>query len=198
VSEEAVRQALLRFVGEIRQVPSSVSAVKVAGRRAYQLARAGERVELEPRTVTVHSLEVTAVRRKAALLDVDLSVSCSSGTYIRAIARDLGAELGVGGHLSALRRTEVGPFTLADVRRSLDQMQAAGELDLVPLGAVAERVFPHVRVDEPAATDIGHGRRLRLTLPATGVPVALLGPDGGLLALYEQRDEYAVPVAVLV
>lgn len=198
VSEEALRAALDAFRGEIQQVPSTVSAIKVNGKRAYNLARDGEDVVLQPRAVTIHDLTVTDVRRAGDFLDVDLTVSCSSGTYIRAIARDLGAALGTGGHLTALRRTEVGPFALDDAPLTLDAMQETGELNLVTLAEVGERLFRNLRVDEKVAADISFGRPLDLALPVSGEPVAMLGPDGDLLALYEQRGPKAVPVAVLV
>ena len=198
LSEGAVRVALKAFEGSIQQVPSTVSAIKVGGQRAYKLAREGQEVVLQPRTVTIHSLEVSDVRREGDFVDVDVTISCSSGTYIRAIARDLGAALGVGGHLTALRRTEVGPFGLEDARLSLDEMKASGELNLIALPDVGERLFFNVRVDEKQASDIAFGRPLDLVLPVADSPVAMLGPDGTFLALYEQRGEHAVAVAVLV
>jgi tRNA pseudouridine55 synthase len=197
VTEEAVAGALSAFRGTISQVPSSVSAIKVGGKRAYKLVREGVDVVLEPRTVTIRALEVGEVRREGDILDVDVSVSCSSGTYIRAIARDLGAVLGVGGHLTALRRTEVGPFALDDAK-PLDAIEQSGALDLLSLADVGERLFVNVRVDDKVATDISFGRRLDLVLPVSGAPVAMLGPTGELLALYEQRGDQAVPLAVLV
>ncbi len=198
LSEQAVRDALQAFRGEIQQVPSAVSAIKVGGKRAYKRVRDGEDVDLPARPVTIHAVDVGAVRRVDDFLDVDVSVTCSSGTYIRAIARDLGAGLGVGGHLTALRRTEVGPFTLHDVTRSLDEMRDAGEVDVIPMTDVGERLFVNHRVDAQTAADIGFGRKLELTLPSVAGPVAMLGPDGSLLALYEQRGDLAVPLAVLV
>jgi len=198
VTEAQVREALGAFVGEIQQVPSTVSAIKVGGKRAYKLARAGEEVALEPRPVTIRSIDVHSVRHEGEFVDVDLSVSCSSGTYIRAIARDLGAALGVGGHLTALRRTEVGPFDLDDAALPLDRMLETGELNLIPMADVGERLFLNVRVDDETAVDISFGRKLDLTLPSADQPVAMLAPSGELLALYQQRGDAAVPVAVLV
>jgi tRNA pseudouridine55 synthase len=192
VSEEAVRRALAGMVGEVDQVPSAYSAVKVGGRRAYALARAGQQVELAPRRVRIDALDV----RRVAVPEVDLAVRCSSGTYVRAIARDLGAALGVGGHLTALRRTAVGPFTLADAH-TLEQL--AGSFAVTPLEDVARVCFPSCDLDEPAARDVRHGRRLATRLPAIergGGPVAVFAPDGRFLALYEQRGDEARPVAV--
>lgn len=200
VDEDSVRAALRAFVGNIEQVPSTVSAIKVGGKRAYALARQGEEVVLEPRPVTIRSIELRDSRRPATgLLDVDISVTCSSGTYIRAVARDVGAALmvggeSVGGHLTALRRTTVGPFSLSDAV-TLEDLDADR---LTSMAEVGERLFAHVRVDEVQARAISHGKQLDLQLPVAGAPVALLGPDGDLLALYEQRDNRAVPVTVLV
>jgi tRNA pseudouridine55 synthase len=198
LTDGQVHEALKTFLGKIEQVPSTVSAIKVGGKRAYKLARDGEEVVLKPRPVTIHSLTTSGVRREGDLVDVDITVACSSGTYIRAIARDLGAALGVGGHLTALRRTEVGPFELEDAVLSLDQMIESGELNLIPMSDVGERLFINLRVDEAVALDVSFGRPLDLTLPVSEAPVALLGPSGDLLALYEQQGPVAVPVAVLV
>jgi tRNA pseudouridine55 synthase len=191
VTDEQVRTALAGFVGVIDQVPSSVSAIKVDGRRAYARVRAGEQVDLKPRRVTIQGIDVRDVRR-GATCDVDVNVRCSSGTYIRAIARDLGAALDVGGHLTALRRTAVGSFTL-DAAATLDQL--ADELTLVPIEDAARACFPAYDLGEEQATDVGFGRKLAVTLPAAG-PVALFAPDGTFLALYEQDGELARAVAV--
>jgi tRNA pseudouridine55 synthase len=201
--EEDVRAALGRCTGAIEQVPSTVSAVKVDGRRAYARARAGEQVELRARPVTVHELTLLDVRREGDVLDLDVTVRCSSGTYVRAIARDVGAALGVGGHLTALRRTAVGApgrcVTLADAA-TLVALEERDELPLLDLAAVARRFFAVVDVDDRAARDVGHGRPLDLPAPADlGVPFGVLGPDGRLLALYAGRESGPVtPVAVLV
>jgi tRNA pseudouridine55 synthase len=194
LSEVAVREAAAGFVGELLQRPSAVSAVKVDGRRAYARVRAGEDVSLPARPVTVHSLLVEDVRRADGHLDVDVSVRCSSGTYIRAIARDLGAALGVGGHLTVLRRTAVGPFDLA-AAHSLEALDETFEL--LDIAEVARRCFPTWDLDAQGARDVGHGRRLGVDLGAPG-PVAVFDPDGSFLALYEQRGEVAAPVAVFV
>jgi tRNA pseudouridine55 synthase len=189
-----VRAAAAGFVGDIEQRPSAVSAIKVEGKRAYARVRAGEDVQLAPRPVTVLDLEVGGVRRVGTHLDVDLSVHCSSGTYVRAIARDLGAALGVGGHLTMLRRTAVGPFTLAEAWE-LPQLEEAFEV--LDISEVARRCFPARELDAQGASDVGYGRALDLTLAAPG-PVAVFDPAGSFLALYEQRGEVAAPVAVFV
>src|SRR6478735_6468710 len=144
LEEAVVRAAAAEFVGELQQVPTAVSAIKVDGKRAYQRVRDGEEVALKARPVTVHELTVHAVRGAAQHCDLDVSVRCSSGTYIRAIARDLGARLGVGGHLTALRRTAVGPYGLAGAR-TLDEL--ADEFELLPIAAAARAAFPSVDLD---------------------------------------------------
>ena len=199
LGEADVRAAVTGFTGTISQVPSAVSAIKVDGRRAYALVRAGEEVALKPREVTVSRFEVKQVREASAeglpVLDADVEVDCSSGTYIRALARDLGRTLGCGGHLTALRRTRVGGFDLALV--GLDEAGLAGDAApvLLDLAEVARRAFPVVEASVDQARDIGHGRALDLALPAD--PTALLC-DGELLALYRpDPDGSARPVAVL-
>jgi tRNA pseudouridine55 synthase len=194
LTEDDVRSAAGRFVGAIDQVPSSVSAVKVDGQRAYKRVRAGEDVAIPSRPVTIHELLVTEVRPGEDVCEVDLSVRCSSGTYVRALARDLGAALGVGGHLSMLRRTAVGPFVLAEAR-TLEEL--ADDLRLLDLAEVARRCFPTYALDEQQATDVGYGRSLAIPLDGEG-PVALLGPDGAFLALYRRAGDHAAPVAVFL
>jgi tRNA pseudouridine55 synthase len=192
LSDEQVRGALADLVGDIEQVPSSVSAVKVDGQRAYKRVRAGESVELAARPVTVHAIDVTGISRSDDVVDVAVSVRCSSGTYIRAIARDLGAALGVGGHLTALRRTAVGPFTLADAH-TLESL--AQGFEMLSITDVATRCFPTYHLDASQEADVRVGRKLEVELGAAG-PVALLSPAGEFLALYEQRGQHAAAVAV--
>src|SRR5512139_1025146 len=139
LDDQAIRNAFARFVGDIEQVPSSVSAIKVDGQRAYARVRAGETVELKARPVTVHEIDVGKTDRRDDVVDVEISVRCSSGTYIRALARDVGAALGVGGHLTALRRTAVGPFALDDAR-TLDELTE--DFHVLPIAEVARRCFP--------------------------------------------------------
>ncbi|MBO0827678.1 MAG: tRNA pseudouridine(55) synthase TruB [Streptosporangiales bacterium] len=193
VDEGAVRSAMAKLTGTVSQVPSAVSAVKVGGRRAYERVRAGEQVELAARDVTVSRFDLLAAHRGAdgATLDADVHVECTTGTYVRALARDLGAALGVGGHLTRLRRTRVGPFVLAQAR-TLEQL--AERLDLLPIGAAAALAFPTRTVDAATAGSVAHGGRL----PATGQrgPVAVFAPDGTFLALVEDRDGLARPLAV--
>jgi tRNA pseudouridine55 synthase len=188
LSEADVRSALRSFLGEIDQVPSSVSAIKVAGKRAYARVRDGEAVDLPSRRVTVHAVDVTELD----LPSLEIDVRCSSGTYIRAIARDLGAALGVGGHLTALRRTAVGPFTVADAR-TLDALDDS--FTMTPIADAARACFPALDLSDEDATSVRVGRALDVRLD---VLTALFAPDGEFLALYEPREETAHAVAVFV
>lgn len=194
-----LEEVLTRFVGEIEQRPPAVSAVKVAGRRAYARARAGEVVVLEPRIVRIHRIELRRTRRVDDLLDVDLVVACSAGTYIRSLARDIGEALGVGGHVRRLHRTRVGTFSIGDAV-PLDDV---GPHAVIPLAQVAARVFPTVHVGPADARRLGHGMRLAASpsgeAPASDThrgPIAILGPDGDLVALVEERDGAWVPRVV--
>ncbi|HWJ10026.1 MAG TPA: tRNA pseudouridine(55) synthase TruB [Nocardioides sp.] len=189
LTEDAVLAALGAFRGEIEQVPSTVSAIKVDGRRAYALARAGEEVELKARRVTIHEVTAGDLRREGDLVDLEVRVRCSSGTYIRAIARDLGAALGVGGHLTALRRHAVGPFTLDGANTDLDQ------LVVTPLADAARACFPALDLDEPQAQAVRYGRPL--PLPIDGL-TGVFAPDGEFLALYQPTAGHAKPAAVFV
>ncbi len=190
-----IDKALRVFVGDLEQVPSTVSAIKVDGRRAYARVRAGEQVELAGRPVRIDSIEVGGVRHQPPYVDVDVRVVCSAGTYIRAIARDLGAALAVGGHLTALRRTRVGEFTLADAC-TLETLEE--RYDAVSISEAARRSFPVYQLDGAQAAMVRNGRTLQgLTLDAGGA-VALFDPAGAFLALYEQRGADARAVAVFV
>lgn len=191
VPSDRIRQAMAGLTGPIRQVPTAVSAIKVDGQRAYARVRRGEQVELAARPVTVSRFDLLDCRASGTFLDLDVAVECSSGTYVRALARDLGTELGVGGHITALRRTRVGGFTLAD---AVD-VQGDGVPDLMALPEVARRSFPCVDVDPGVADGVRHGRRIPIPVPAD--PTAVLADDT-LLALYRPDGDGARPVAVLV
>ena len=194
VSEDRVRSGLAAMVGDIEQVPSAVSAIKVDGRRAYDLVRAGEHVRLAARPVRIDGIDVRSFRRAPGVVDVDVSVRCSSGTYVRAIARDLGAGLAVGGHLTALRRTAVGPFGL-DVAHTLDDL--AEDFTLLPIDVAARQSFPSVDLSGEQAADVRVGRKIVLPLEGAG-PHAVFAPEGDFLALYEAAGEQARAVAVFV
>ncbi|MGW6277987.1 tRNA pseudouridine(55) synthase TruB [Kribbella sp. NPDC055071] len=194
VSADAIAAAVVGFRGEISQVPSKVSAIKVDGRRAYERVRAGEEVALKARTVTVSRYDILDVRPSASWIDVDISVDCSSGTYIRALARDLGAELGVGGHLTALRRTRVGTFDLG-AAHSLEAL--AESFDWLPIADVAADTFPRYDADPDQAAAIRTGR----PLPGLNLDpgqTAMFDPTGTFLALYEPHGPLAKPTAVFV
>ncbi|WP_210508738.1 tRNA pseudouridine(55) synthase TruB [Naasia sp. SYSU D00057] len=184
VAPDAIAAAMAELTGPIQQVPSSVSAIKVDGKRSYARVRAGEDVELPARPVTVSEFALLDRRIPEGAdgaLDLDVRVACSSGTYIRALARDLGAALGVGGHLTALRRAAVGPFAVEDAT-PVDDLGA----DRPPTAPadVAGRLFPTLALDESAATDLGNGKRIPVDLP-DGAPIAAVAPDGRLVALVE-------------
>ena len=198
LDDDALAGALAALRGPISQVPTAVSAIKVDGVRAYAKVRAGEEVALAARPVTVHRLDVLARRDLVddgvAVVDLDLSVECTTGTYVRALARDLGASLGTAGHLTALRRTRVGPFSLAEAV-VLPQTDGAAP-PLMAMGEVARRCFPVVELDAQQAADVRVGRRLAdLAVPRL---TALLDADGDLLALYRPDGSGARPEAVFV
>jgi tRNA pseudouridine55 synthase len=207
VTREALDAAVAALTGEIMQVPPGVSAIKVNGQRAYKLTRAGAAPEMKPRPVTVHEFTIAAIRPAGdhsagpePYLDVDATVGCSSGTYIRALARDLGIALGTGGHLTALRRTAVGGYDITQAR-TLDQL--AEKFTVAPMAEAAAAVFPRVDLTDEQAGRLSHGARLpvrEITLPeaaqtapaapgalpaAAGVdmPLAAFAPDDTLVAL---------------
>lgn len=193
VAEEAIRVGITNLTGPLEQVPSSISAVKVDGQRAYARARAGETVVLAARPVHVYRFDLLAERRAADAIDLDVVVECSSGTYVRALARDLGAALDVGGHLVALRRTTVGPFGLA-LARSLDDLEREPKLTM-DLDAAVAAAFPRREVDRRQAAASTHGQRL----PAAGIigTYGVFDPDGHVVALAVDEGPVARPLVVL-
>ncbi|MET8577523.1 tRNA pseudouridine(55) synthase TruB [Streptomyces sp. NPDC005012] len=199
ITREAIAEGVAELTGRIMQVPSKVSAIKINGVRSYKRAREGEEFDIPARPVTVSSFQVHDVRGATAedgtaVTDLVVSVVCSSGTYIRALARDLGARLGVGGHLTALRRTRVGPYRI-DAARTLDQLQQ--ELTVMPVAEAAAAAFPRWDVDARRARLLLNG--VRLEMPdeyADRGPVAVFGPDGVLLALVEALKGKAKSLAV--
>ena len=193
VTEVQIRDAVTALRGEIEQVPSAVSAIKVGGKRAYQLAREGQAVELAPRRVRVDRFDVLAVRRHQGLVDLDVEVDCSSGTYIRALARDAGAKLGVGGHLTALRRTRVGNFSL-DQAHTLDDLAERPRLSY-PLDEACLLSFPRRDLTADEAERTRHGRPLK----AAGIEgvYAAYAPDGHVIALLKDEAQTTKAVVVL-
>ena len=182
VTAEAVAVAVAALTGDLQQVPSSVSAIKVDGQRSYARVRAGESVELRARAVTVSRFDVLARRGE----DLDVTVECTTGTYVRALARDLGAALGVGGHLTALRRTRVGPFDLA-AARTLEQL--AEELVVVPLDVAVAASFPRRELTAEEAVALSYGQKLA----PSGRPGTLgaFAPDGRCMGLVEDAGDLA-------
>ncbi|MEE1618844.1 tRNA pseudouridine(55) synthase TruB [Brachybacterium sp. J153] len=217
IGADRLEAALADLRGEIQQVPSTVSAIKVDGKRAYARARAGEDVELAARPVTISRFEITARREEGPFLDLDAIVTCTSGTYVRALARDLGAALGVGGHLTTLRRTAVGPFTVEEGVH----VPARGEgddvdLPLAGLGATAARVLPVVVVDADGARELADGRPVprreaaqelsptgagagagAVDADADAAVVAAVGPAGELCAVVRPDGTRWKPVLVV-
>lgn len=193
----AIESAVRSLTGEIQQVPSAVSAIKVDGRRAYARVRSGEQPDLPPRAVTVYRFEIRGVRagedHGSAVRDVDVEVDCSSGTYVRALARDLGAALGVGGHLTALRRLRVGPYHLSHAV-TLERMAETGEL--LSLEAAARLAFPVRELTGPEAVRLSHGHRIAAA-GSGDMPTAAFAPDGALVAIVSETGPTCRPLAVL-
>ncbi|MGW3681605.1 tRNA pseudouridine(55) synthase TruB [Streptomyces prasinus] len=199
VTRQAIDAGVAGLTGAIMQVPSKVSAIKIDGVRSYKRAREGEEFDIPARPVTVSSFTVYDVRPAVAgngtpVLDLVVSVVCSSGTYIRALARDLGAGLGVGGHLTVLRRTRVGPYKL-DAARTLDQLQQ--ELTVLPIAEAAAAAFPRWDVDARRARLLTNGVRLEMPGEYAGTgPVAVFDPEGTFLALVEEHRGKAKSLSV--
>lgn len=195
VTASDIERAVAAYRGEIDQVPSSVSAIRIDGKRAYDRVRAGEDVSIKPRRVTIDRLDVLEVRNHGWRIDVDIDVECSSGTYIRAIARDVGSDLGVGGHLTSLRRTRVGAF---GVDAAVDAYASDEAPELMSLADAVRRAMPVIQVSSADAQLVAHGRTLGLSIDES--PTGILGPDGQLLALYGPgaTPDSARPVAVFV
>lgn len=186
VTNELIAEGIIPLTGEIEQVPSTVSAIKVDGKRAYDLARAGEEVQLKARAVTVYAFDIESITRGVddeghGYIDVEVRVECSSGTYIRALARDLGFKLGVGGHLTSLRRTRIGQFHVSDAH-DLDKLESAPEL--MSPASVARDIFPAVDLNETQALELSQGKRVLLEgYPDSKDPVAAIGPGDRLVGL---------------
>jgi tRNA pseudouridine55 synthase len=193
VRDNDIQAEIGRLTGSIEQVPSAVSAVKIDGKRAYARVRDGEQVDIPARPVHVYRFDLIGVRREPGAIDLDVMVECSSGTYVRALARDLGAALHVGGHLTALRRTVVGPFGLA-VAKTLERLAEEPGLSLDLDHAVAA-AFPRRDVDHDLARALTFGKRL----PAGGIPgtYGVFNPDGHAVALATDDGPIARPLVVL-
>lgn len=197
LTREMVEREVAALTGEIAQVPSSVSAIKVDGQRSYARVRAGQDVVLPARPVTVSRFSILGQRTRSILghgvWDVDVVVDVSSGTYIRALARDLGAALGVGGHLTVLRRTRVGRFGI-ERAHSLTDLEIASEADGIPVIALSHAARDSFCVRElttSEATAIGFGKRIASQLAGRSQPVAAFAPDGHLVAMLDESGSLA-------
>jgi tRNA pseudouridine55 synthase len=169
VTKEAIEAEIKKLTGEIMQTPSQVSAIKVAGKRAYELVRDGESVELKARPVTVSRFEVEGTSRESGFIDLSVEVDCSSGTYIRALARDLGEALGIGGHLTALRRTRVGPFRVESAI-GVEEIEAT---KILQPAAVASQIMPTIELTEQESIDLGHGKRIKCVVSSSEATAAI-------------------------
>ena len=183
LTDAAIMEQVRALTGDIMQVPSKVSAIKIDGKRAHELIREGKNVEIPPRPVTILSFDVSAIRREGPFVDVDARVHCSSGTYIRSLARDMGDALGVGGHLTALRREASGPFTL-DHARTLTELENSASLSLT-LDEALSTAWPVLKVTENEYAALAMGKWLS-PRGLEGVHAAI-GPDGRAVALVKEK-----------
>lgn len=184
VDDERILAEVRSLTGTISQVPSAVSAIKVDGVRAYRRVRDGEQVELPAREVTIRRFDVAAARRTPSGIELDAVVECTSGTYVRALARDLGAALGIGGYLTALRRTRVGDYTVEDAVRLPTWDEAGDPPAVMPLAEAAARCLPVRRVSESEARALGYGQWIDPSDPAG--PTAAIDPQGRLVAVIDR------------
>ena len=191
VSDDQIATGVRALTGLIMQRPSNFSAIKVNGVRSYSRARAGEEFELTAREIHVEKFSILDIRRSDASIEVDVFVSCSSGTYIRALARDLGEALKVGGHLTALRRTSIGGFKIED---AVNIHQIAQRC--IPLGEAAGRVLETRKVDLDEQTLLRNGRAI-FAIGKVGA-YAALNTGGELVALLQEEGERAKPIAVFL
>jgi tRNA pseudouridine55 synthase len=191
LSEQDVLDEISKLTGVISQTPSSVSAIKVDGKRAYDLVRSGETVDLKKREVTVTSFELQSLVRGDGFIDIAVKVKCSSGTYIRALARDLGVALFVGGHITALRRTKVGHFDVS-LASKIDQLES---IKLIALIDAAKELFPVIELGDSEVTDLVHGKRL-LGRASSDSLVAGRSPEGELVAVLEPANKDLKSVVV--
>lgn len=193
ITDADIKSALGEQVGEIYQRPSTYSAIKVDGKRAYERARAGEEVTLKERKVSVYSLNISKITRDSESIDIEITVECSAGTYIRSIARDLGETLSVGGHLIALRRLRVDPFSLADAI-SIDQLKNNPEL--LSIDSIIGRIFNRRDLTIEEVASVNHGRSIELANEKSGKSAAFT-PTGTFIALLAEKSGRAQPILVL-
>ena len=184
IDDAAIHVARESQLGTVMQVPSSVSAKRVDGKRAHALARSGEHFELEAAQVRIDSFEIQGINRESGWIDIDVNVVCSSGTFIRAIARDLGSDLGVGGHLIQLRRTRVGPFTIENSVKLNELMESDNPSSrIIDMGKIAKQIWPHIVVSDSDRQKITYGQRLAVADLPEAPLLALLDGQGALIAL---------------
>jgi tRNA pseudouridine55 synthase len=199
LSLSALEQALFQLRGPIEQVPSSVSAIKVDGERAYAKVRSGDEVKLKARPVTIHRFEIMGEPRLVTdgdktFYDFEALVECSSGTYIRALARDLGAALGVGGHLTALRRTKIGSYSLAQAQEL--ETLTAESLEVLPIEQAATQQFKVRALSDQDVIDLRHGKRLRVQDETETAPTAAIDSSGNLIAMLTKSGNAAKSLVV--
>lgn len=188
ITEDQIDAEIFKLTGSISQLPSSVSAKKVDGKRAYDLVREGKEVNLSPKSVEIYEFQrLGAVRADDLCVDFDVKVRCSTGTYIRALARDIGAALGVGGHLTALRRTEVAGFDVSGANLMTD------EPTVIDLGTAATALFPALPIDQQQVVDLRHGKRIRLESQEQELALTI---DGSLVALVTKAGSEYKSMAV--
>ncbi|UJL51793.1 tRNA pseudouridine(55) synthase TruB [Corynebacterium diphtheriae] len=192
ITETKISDAVKQFRGFIMQRPAAVSAIKIDGKRAHQRVREGEKVEIPARPVTISRYDILEIRRDAAFIDIDVEVDCSSGTYIRSLARDLGEELGIGGHLTALRRTQVGPFTL-DNAVTLEKLEENPHVSLTLDQALAAS-YPVLAVSEKEASDLAMGKWLT-PRGLKGIHAAV-DPHGRAIALVKEQGKRLATIFV--
>ena len=186
ISDDQIKGELAKFIGKIKQRPSSVSAIKIDGKTAHARVRAGESVEIAERDVTIYELITKEIRNLSNVIEVDISVTCSAGTYIRAVARDLGSHLKIGGHLITLRRSLVSPF-------SIEQCKQVKDADLIPVGELIEKLFPTRNLDLAQSSEIRFGRVIEQN-SKEGV-FAALDNQGNFVALLENKLQGNLVVA---
>lgn len=191
VTHDDILREVAKLTGPIEQKPSQVSAVKIDGKRAYDRVRAGEDVDIPARPVTVHSFEIhepqpLTLPSGERVIDLEATVRCSSGTYIRALARDLGTMLGIGGHLTRLRRVAVGPFSLERPAFTVATTENMSPVQLVPPATIARALFPVLELTDDEAIALGHGKRLTVEAPDEKL-VAAIAPDERLIGLIEVK-----------
>ena len=190
INKELILSKMKDLTGEILQRPSSVSAIKISGQRAYDLVRAGKEVELKPRAVTVYSFELLSdPKMGAGFIDLEVRVDCSSGTYVRALARDLGEALSVGGHLIKLRRTKVANYLVSEAQT----VEEIANLKILPLADAAAEIFPVIRISNQSVADLIHGKRIA---GAADTLVAAIDERGELVAILEPKENNLKSVVV--